>query len=1102
MAEKSDTRKRIPAKASGSSSKKCKSFAKGADEDEAFKVEWGPVRERKSRASTRKCGLCRSINKEHEHQFGVVSPAADSAKDPVEALWMCKRCYDWVQEEVPDCDVREVVDELNSDEARRNDVMRSLGFDVPDGDGAEAMCDEVGMPLELSSGEEVGYLIEESFELLTRTEFQTLANKSPEAAKAKVIKRRSPTDGKLELRFAFPLPGRPRPRLTVFSKVSATATVKKTKTGMIEKFRGHCSIAFKSFVKKVIGPTGAGSLSRFLTTLDEHIGKQETPTKPAKQSDPSGPGQADAKADDELSRAVGGRLAIKDGVMTDESAAADGLGDNVVDVDAMGNNHEIFLGMPSVVIPPKRPQSDSLSPLGTAKHWIDRSPLADVLLGAECKRELNQLGLIEKSKEAPPLQRDNASRHMNLIRTCSELWPSNLERMKRERKREVLELVSPAIDAWPSFTQMYLINFDTKPLWENVLKMEGHQSALMKLCDMLKVWTTVGDSRCMDIHALTIRTSTMTDAERAGYFLTEVLLNNVAQWLRHGGSASEAVFFVAENAPPLLRLPEEVEDCEIGPACAKALSDCERIFAVLALMNDIRIPESTPAHVFDDIELFVVSQASGGGSDIWTVVARAADDSTLWQHKVASLRKTAKVCKHFYPDITKVSQALEVIGDQPTVEASEGLAEAATKLEWFEKEIGTEPVEKLSSAILAKFISHVNALPTGAGVEDIPMATTVIDKYVELGQCISRVMPLEDKVAAAREVILRAKSSLAVQASAKKASASIEMFKTGECSSEDVRSNLVRMTKASGGGGDDANKISDEAASIIDTIIRKPFDTVLADVKNLAALAKEAAGHVSPPRSDWAAGAAKLLERMSDLRNAASAMGNPEDGLEAIIHQAGFDKKLSTLSRAIKMFDTVTVVKADDDLALATLQGEAKLWRNKHDETRTSMMTKHLEILNSNIGLLGNTVVTLSKSAEAEQFLTELEHALDLKSVMKAFNATISAYQFDDMDKAITSLVKATSELEGKAKEYMSYDAQKDAITTAQGIADLAYAVMFRGRVARAWHGVSNTDTAKVRSSLVDAQKSMGKHGVTPSKVLGAVLTGVFRKGLRSEVVS
>eukprot|EP00959_Pyramimonas_sp_CCMP1952_P058520 1222047-Pyramimonas_sp.AAC.1 len=82
----------------------------------------------------------------------------------------------------------------------------------------------------------------------------------------------------------------------------------------------------------------------------------------------------------------------------------------------MDNNHEIFLGVPSVAILPKRPQSDSLSPLGADKHWIDRSPLTDVLPGAECKRELNQLGLIEKSMEAPPLQRDNASRRMNLIR--------------------------------------------------------------------------------------------------------------------------------------------------------------------------------------------------------------------------------------------------------------------------------------------------------------------------------------------------------------------------------------------------------------------------------------------------------------------------------------------------------------------------------------------------------------------------------------------------------------------------------------------------------------------------------------------------------------
>eukprot|EP00959_Pyramimonas_sp_CCMP1952_P461447 9481591-Pyramimonas_sp.AAC.1 len=86
MAEKSDTRKRIPAKASGSSSKKCKSFAKGADEDEAFKVEWEPVRERKSRASTRKCGLCRSINKD---TCGLKSLGIPEPPSPVVCTGRC-----------------------------------------------------------------------------------------------------------------------------------------------------------------------------------------------------------------------------------------------------------------------------------------------------------------------------------------------------------------------------------------------------------------------------------------------------------------------------------------------------------------------------------------------------------------------------------------------------------------------------------------------------------------------------------------------------------------------------------------------------------------------------------------------------------------------------------------------------------------------------------------------------------------------------------------------------------------------------------------------------------------------------------------------------
>eukprot|EP00959_Pyramimonas_sp_CCMP1952_P048045 1003090-Pyramimonas_sp.AAC.1 len=78
----------------------------------------------------------------------------------------------------------------------------------------------------------------------------------------------------------------------------------------------------------------------------------------------------------------------------------------------MESSPAVEIGMPQAQLPPERPQCFSTAPLGTAKHWIDRSPLEDVLLGAECKRGLNQLSIIEKSKESPPVQRDNATRHI------------------------------------------------------------------------------------------------------------------------------------------------------------------------------------------------------------------------------------------------------------------------------------------------------------------------------------------------------------------------------------------------------------------------------------------------------------------------------------------------------------------------------------------------------------------------------------------------------------------------------------------------------------------------------------------------------------------
>eukprot|EP00959_Pyramimonas_sp_CCMP1952_P055283 1155583-Pyramimonas_sp.AAC.1 len=129
---------------------------------------------------------------------------------------MCQPCHDFKCEEAPDTDFRDFVEETTSEPAKQSGLLRAQGK----ADGAEQVDEdpEIGLPMELVSGEEVGHLIEESFELLTKTEFESKAKKTPQSVNAKAVKKRSPLTGKVEVRYAFPIPGRPRPLLKVYSK--------------------------------------------------------------------------------------------------------------------------------------------------------------------------------------------------------------------------------------------------------------------------------------------------------------------------------------------------------------------------------------------------------------------------------------------------------------------------------------------------------------------------------------------------------------------------------------------------------------------------------------------------------------------------------------------------------------------------------------------------------------------------------------------------------------------------------------------------------------------------------------------------------------------
>ncbi|CAK0867338.1 unnamed protein product, partial [Prorocentrum cordatum] len=902
---------------------------------------------------------------EQEVQYAVVSPADDSGKEVVEAIWMCQPCHDFKCQEAPDTDFRDFVEETTTEPAKQSGLLRALGK----ADGTEQVDEdpEIGLPMELVSGEEVGHLIEESFQLLTKTEFES----------------------------------------KVYSKVSASVTKKRAKKDMAVKFKEHVELAFRGFVKKVVGATGVGVLTRYLSTFDEIAGKQapneETPVKGSGAAS-SGPAEA-AGSDGRATLATRPLLAITDAA-TPEGEGEDGKpgGDLGEDFDDMESSPSVEIGMPQAPLPPKRPQSFSTAPLGTAKHWIDRSPLEDVLLGAECKRELNQLPIIEKSKESPPVQRDSATRHISLTRNCYQLQGPNFAELKRERKAELLELVKPSIQSWPTFTQFNLIVYDAAQMWQSIRKAEGQRGALQEVCRILQVWHRIGDNVTLDISAPTVRASTMADHEKAGCFLKDIFVNTLIQWFQDGSDAEEAIYYVARNAPKYLGLQEDAETCEIGPACAQALSDCERILAVIDLMSLSEIPETTGQHTFDDIDLFVRAQKTAGAQDIWSVVARATNPSLYWQQKVNTLKENAKICKHFFPDLARCAATVEAIQEAPSQDACDLLAEAATKLEYFEKEIGQAHIARLADLIMQKFTAHAGSMPTsGSTPEEVSLETALVEKYIELAQVPARVAPLEDRVQRARDLVAQAKAALTAKASQKKASTSIELFKSGSCSADDLRNAMPKLPKSAGGHGDDEGAITHDAKSIIETIIRKPLDSILADAKNLAALAKEAKQRVHATSAQWASSASTVPERVSDLLDAVTRMGNTEGILDAVISQSDFPKRMTIFGRALKEFTKIPVPSEDSDGPFELHQAATE-WYTKHVEIRDKLTAKHLEMLTETAGNIKKSIKAFTEAGEVVQFKSEVDGATEFKAVKTAFTTTIASVEFADWESAIQGL--------------------------------------------------------------------------------------------------
>ena len=518
------------------------------------------------------------------------------------------------------------------------------------------------------------------------------------------------------------------------------------------------------------------------------------------------------------------------------------------------------------------------------------------------------------------------------------------------------------------------------------------------------MWKLVGENSKLDASAPKLSLSSASDEEKAGFFLTEIFHNHLCDWFRKGPDAETAVYYVAEKAPLHLAMPEESEMTDIGLKCATALSDVERILKVIHLLSFAKIPEGTPPHVFDDIELLLKDQAGSEGKEIWSVVARSLAVSTFWQRKLQTLQSASKICKMFFPDVTKCLNSVSRLTPNPTLEGAEALAEAATKAEYLQKEMGAELVDNLCEKIIQKFHEQARALPTTGSADDSE-AMGLVENYLELAQLLCRVMPLEDSVTTARDDIAILKNKFVAQASAQKASLSIESFKIGNCSPNEVRDTLVRIAKSSGDTGAESAGIAQDALSIIETIVARKLDTLLSDAKCLVELAVVAKGFVDVSRSAWASSAVALLTGIENLLDAVTGMGSSETGFDALISKAAFDQKMACFGRALK---TVRGIEAPEETSgFHELHVEAMEWANKQSDFRTALMERHLEMLNESVERLTQSARSISDADAAKKFMQEADSTMDFAYIVETFSTTIASYDFYDVEKTIQGLLKA-----------------------------------------------------------------------------------------------
>ena len=266
------------------------------------------------------------------------------------------------------------------------------------------------------------------------------------------------------------------------------------------KFKKHAGACFQGTLKKVLARTGLLSLQDSRMQSLEELRNKFKPAS-TRLSQPAGKDenrvvkQQSPDSDDDVPIAeILGAVGVPAHADDDDDGSGfrsrtprkDQPGSST---DGAGKRDGIPLGAMPIVIPRKRTAHDTKYPLGSSKHWIDRSPPEEALLNVTMQREKNQLTLVQNSKTASESEKNSAESHQILLNHCASLWRENLSRLPLAKKKSAVSALEAESIKWPISTQLDLLSYACAAHWTEIKEYNYLASAAgnKALGDMLQV---------------------------------------------------------------------------------------------------------------------------------------------------------------------------------------------------------------------------------------------------------------------------------------------------------------------------------------------------------------------------------------------------------------------------------------------------------------------------------------------------------------------------------------------------------------------------------------------------------------------------------------